>query len=71
MNQRIRIIKSTERKRQAAARIAKKRRASVNRIGVVPDAAATVKDWVGELRQLKEHRAEATRSIESLFGETV
>lgn len=70
MNQRIRIVKSAERKRQAAARTAQKRRASASRIGIVPDAAATVRGWIGELRQLKEHSTEATRSIESLFGET-
>jgi hypothetical protein len=70
MNQRIRIIKSAERKRQAAVRTAKKRRASADRIGLVPDAATTVRGWVGESRQLKRQNTEATHSLKSLFGDT-
>ena len=69
MSQRIKIIKLAEREQQQAEQVAKPL-ASVSSVAQekARDAAATIADWISELREQKQHSAEATRSVKSLFG---
>jgi hypothetical protein len=71
MSQRIRIIKLAERKRQAQARVVKRRAAASHSVPAqARDVATTVMGWIDELRQLKRQSTGAAPSVKSLLGDT-
>jgi hypothetical protein len=70
-NHHIRIVKRVEGERQREAQAAKRLSSAAHMAQKrAPDAAMTIKGWIGEMRQRKQQRTVMTPSFESLFEET-